>query len=112
MEDNPSYLNFPGDGRTVLYGEDIFVGYRYYDAKKVPVRWAFGHGLSYTEFSYSNMKLSSVEMKDGDVLRVSIDVENTGKMAGSEVVQLYVSDKDSTVPKSSEGTERDLRKYF
>ena len=55
LEDNPSYLNFPGDGRTVLYGEDIFVGYRYYDAKKVPVRWAFGHGLSYTEFSYSNM---------------------------------------------------------
>ena len=46
LEDNPSYLNFPGDGRTVLYGEDIFVGYRYYDAKKVPVRWAFGHGLS------------------------------------------------------------------
>ena len=100
LEDNPSYLNFPGDGRTVLYGEDIFVGYRYYDAKKVPVRWAFGHGLSYTEFSYSNMKLSSVEMKDGDVLRVSIDVENTGKMAGSEVVQLYVSDKDSTVPRA------------
>ena len=100
LEDNPSYLNFPGDGRTVLYGEDIFVGYRYYDAKKVPVRWAFGHGLSYTEFSYSNMKLSSVEMKDGDVLRVSIDVENTGKMAGSEVVQLYVSGKDSTVPRA------------
>ena len=100
LEDNPSYLNFPGDGRTVLYGEDIFVGYRYYDAKKVPVRWAFGHGLSYTEFSYSNMKLSSAEMKDGDILKVSIDVENTGKRAGSEVVQLYVSDKDSTVPRA------------
>ena len=100
LEDNPSYLNFPGDGRTVLYGEDIFVGYRYYDEKKVPVRWAFGHGLSYTEFSYSNMKLSSAEMKDGDILKVSIDVENTGKRAGSEVVQLYVSDKDSTVPRA------------
>lgn len=100
LEDNPSYLNFPGDGRTVLYGEDIFVGYRYYDAKKVPVRWAFGHGLSYTEFSYSNMKLSSAEMKDGDILKVSIDVENIGKRAGSEVVQLYVSGKNSTVPRA------------
>lgn len=100
LEDNPSYLNFPGDGRTVLYGEDIFVGYRYYDAKKVPVRWAFGHGLSYTEFSYSNMKLSSAEMKDGDILKVSTDVENTGKRAGSEVVQLYVSGKNSTVPRA------------
>ena len=100
LEDNPSFLHFPGNGKRVLYGEDIFVGYRYYDAKKVPVRWAFGHGLSYTEFSYSNMKLSSAEMKDGDILKVSIDVENTGKRAGSEVVQLYVSDKDSTVPRA------------
>ena len=100
LEDNPSYLNFPGDGRTVLYGEDIFVGYRYYNAKKVPVRWAFGHGLSYTEFSYSNMKLSSAEMKDGDILKVSIDVENIGKRPGSEVVQLYVSGKNSTVPRA------------
>ena len=112
LEDNPSYLNFPGDGRTVLYGEDIFVGYRYYDEKKVPVRWAFGHGLSYTEFSYSNMKLSSAEMKDGDILKVSIDVENTGKRAGSEVVQLYVSDKGQHGAKSSERTKKGLRKYF
>ncbi len=54
LEDNPSYLNFPGDGKEVNYDEGIFVGYRYYDTKKVPVRWAFGHGLSYTEFAYSN----------------------------------------------------------
>ena len=64
------------------------------------MRWAFGHGLSYTEFSYSNIKLSSSEMKYGDVLKVSVDVENIGKRPGSEVVQLYVSGKNSTVPRA------------
>lgn len=96
VEDNPSYLNFPGDGKTVRYAEGVYVGYRYYDMKKMPVRWAFGHGLSYTEFSYSNLKLSSDHMDDNSRIIVSVDVTNSGKMAGKEVVQMYVSDKNGT----------------
>ncbi len=96
LEDNPSYLNFPGDGKTVVYAEGVFVGYRWYEARKMPVRWAFGHGLSYTTFAYSNLKLSSDAMDDNGTVTVSVDVKNTGSIAGKEVVQLYVSDKTGT----------------
>lgn len=96
VQDNPSYLNFPGDGKNVNYGEDIFVGYRYYEAKELPVRWAFGHGLSYTSFVYGNLRLSSENMTDHDTVNVSVDVTNTGKVFGKEVVQLYVADKNGT----------------
>ena len=96
LQDNPSYLNFPGDGKKVHYAEDIYVGYRYYDFKELPVRWAFGHGMSYTSFAYSNLKLSSETMDDTSTLTVSLDVTNTGSMAGKEVVQLYVSDLNGT----------------
>lgn len=96
MQDNPSYLNFPGDGKNVNYGEDIFVGYRYYEAKELPVRWAFGHGLSYTSFAYGNLRLSSSNMMDEDTMTVSVDVTNTGEVFGKEVVQLYVADKNGT----------------
>ncbi len=97
LEDNPSYLNFPGEGNTVEYKEGIFVGYRYYDKKKMEVLFPFGHGLSYTEYTYSNLKLSAGCMKDTDSLTVSVDVTNSGKMAGKEIVQLYVGDKESIV---------------
>ena len=97
LEDNPSYLNFPGEGNTVEYKEGIFVGYRYYDKKKMGVLFPFGHGLSYTEYTYSNLKLSTGCMKDTDSLTVSVDVTNSGKMAGKEIVQLYVGDKESSV---------------
>lgn len=96
LEDNPSYLNFPGDGFNVDYAEGVYVGYRYYEAKKLPVRWAFGHGLSYTTFAYSNLRLSSGSMTDDTTVTVSVDVTNTGSMAGKEVVQLYVADKNGT----------------
>ena len=96
LEDTPCYLCFPGDGKSVHYDEGVFVGYRYYDAKKLPVRWAFGHGLSYTTFSYANLKLSSDTLDDTGSVTVSVDVTNTGKMAGKEVVQLYVSDRNGT----------------
>ena len=92
LSDNPSYLNFPGDGETVEYKEGIFVGYRYYDKKEMPVRYPFGYGLSYTEFAYSNLKLDKKSMKDTDTLTVSVDVTNTGSREGKEIVQLYVAD--------------------
>ena len=79
------------------YREGVFVGYRYYDTKKMEVRFPFGYGLSYTTYEYSNLKLSADQIKDTDTLEVSVDVTNTGSMAGKEVVQLYVSDVESTV---------------
>ena len=97
LEDNPSYLSYIGEGDTVEYREGIFVGYRYYDKKKMKVLFPFGHGLSYTTFEYSNLRTDKDFMKDTDTMEVSVDVKNTGSMAGREVVQLYVSDKESTV---------------
>lgn len=91
IEDNPSYLDFPGFNDRVEYREGIFVGYRYYDKKALDVLFPFGHGLSYTTFTYSDLVVSRAKMTDMDTLEVAVTVENTGKVAGSEVVQLYVS---------------------
>lgn len=97
LEDNPSYLSYIGEGDMVEYREGIFVGYRYYDKKKMEVLFPFGHGLSYTTFAYSNLRTDKDSMKDTDIMEVSVDIKNTGNVAGKEVVQLYVADKESTV---------------
>lgn len=97
LEDNPSYLSYIGEGDMVEYREGIFVGYRYYDKKKMDVLFPFGYGLSYTTFDYSNLTVDKEQMKDTDTLRVTVDVTNTGSVAGKEVVQLYVADRKSTV---------------
>jgi beta-glucosidase len=97
LEDNPSFLYYIGEEDVVEYREGVFVGYRYYDKKKVEVLFPFGHGLSYTTFAYSNLKLSQKSIKDTDVLTVTADITNTGKMSGKETVQLYVEDVESTV---------------
>ena len=96
LSDNPSYLNF-AEREKVNYREGVFVGYRYYDAKEMEVAFPFGHGLSYTSFKYSDLKLDRTEMTDQDTLTVSVDVTNTGGRAGKEVVQLYVSDLTGAV---------------
>ena len=101
LEDNPSYLAGFGEGDHVEYREGIFVGYRYYDKKKMDVLFPFGYGLSYTTFAYSNLCLDKKTMKDTEELTVSVDVTNTGDRAGKEVVQLYVADKESTVIRPS-----------
>ena len=93
IEDTPCYMYYPGNGRTCLYAEGIFVGYRWYDARKMPVLFPFGHGLSYTSFEYSDLKLSKTAFKDTDGVEVSLIVKNTGAVDGKEIVQLYVSDK-------------------
>ena len=95
LEDTPCYLSYGGEGNTAVYSEGVFVGYRYYDKKKIPVRFPFGFGLSYTTFAYSGLRLDKKEMKDTEVLTVSVDVTNTGKVPGKEVVQLYVADRES-----------------
>ena len=100
VEDNPSYLSYLGQNHRCNYSEGIFVGYRYYDTKKMDVLFPFGFGLSYTTFNYSNLKVSvggsavsgAVDI-NSDKITVSVDVTNTGNMAGKEIVQLYISDK-------------------
>ncbi len=94
-EINPSYENFPGIKDKVEYKEGLLVGYRYYDTKKVPVSYCFGHGLSYTEFKYSNLRLNSTNIKNGETLKVLVDITNVGDTYGKEVVQVYVNDEKS-----------------
>lgn len=97
LEDNPSYLYFLGEGDKVEYREGVFVGYRYYDKKKMAVRFPFGFGLSYTTFAYSEPKLSAGRIRDTDTVTIRVDVTNTGSRTGKEVVELYVSAPDSKV---------------
>ena len=97
LSDNSSYLYFPGDNGVVEYREGIYVGYRYYDKKEMEVLFPFGHGLSYTSFEYSKIKLDKTEMLDTETLSVSCDVKNNGDIAGKEIIQLYVRDIKSTV---------------
>lgn len=95
LEDNPSYHNFPGGPATVEYRESIFVGYRYYDKVQQDVLFPFGFGLSYTTFEYSNLSVLL-----GATVTVSLDVKNSGTVAGKEIVQVYVHDVDSSVFKA------------
>lgn len=89
VEDTPCHGQFATDSDRVSYRESLYVGYRYYDKFHVPVRFAFGHGLSYTTFAYNDPKISSSVYRGGD-LAVTCTVTNTGTCAGAEVVQLYV----------------------
>lgn len=107
LEDNPSYLYYGGEGDSVEYREGVFVGYRYYDYKKSEVLFPFGHGLSYTTFAYSNLKLDKKKMTDQEQLTVSVDVTNTGSVAGKEIVQLYVKDEESVAIRP----EKELRGF-
>lgn len=97
FEDNPSYLYYEGEGDRSEYREGVFIGYRYYDKKNMKVLFPFGYGLSYTTFEYSNLKLSSKSIKDTGKLTVTLDVTNTGKITGKEVVELYVGMRNSNV---------------
>jgi beta-glucosidase len=93
LADAPSFLNFPGENSQVRYGESIYVGYRWYDARDIGVTYPFGHGLSYTTFSYGPVR---VDCDGGDFL-VALPVTNTGGRDGREVVQVYVSKPGSRV---------------
>jgi beta-glucosidase len=106
-EDNPTFINYPGT-KEVRYGENIFVGYRYYDIKNVEPLFPFGFGLSYTTFEYSHIQVDE-SVKMGEPVNASITVKNTGDRAGKEVVQLYVHDKESALirpPKELKGFEK------
>lgn len=104
LEDNPSYANFP-DGLTVEYRESIFIGYRYYDKVGKDVLFPFGHGLSYTDFSYDDLKITA----DKNSAAVTFSITNTGSVAGAEAAQIYVGKKNSRTyraPRELKGFEK------
>jgi len=107
LEDNPAYLNFPGENGKVYYGEGLFVGYRYYDKKKIAPQFPFGFGLSYTTFDYSSLSLSSQQLGPDDTLQVSIDITNTGQRTGKEIVQVYIRDPQSSLQRP----EKELKAF-
>src|SRR5690606_4524569 len=96
LEDSPSYTSFPGERQHVRYGEGVYVGYRWYDARDIEVAFPFGHGLSYTSFAYGDA--SARWTNEG--IAISVDVTNTGSVAGREVVQSYVSVPGSAVDRA------------
>ena len=98
-EDYPDNGNFPGKDGHVNYAEGIYVGYRHFDKRGIAPLFPFGHGLSYTTFDYKNLKLSQPELKPDGSVQVSVDVTNTGKREGAEVVQLYVHDDKPQIDK-------------
>ena len=97
LQDTPCYLYYGGENDKSVYHEGVFVGYRYYSSKEMPVLFPFGHGLSYTQFAYDNLVLSQTELTDIDKLLVSVDVTNTGHCYGREVVQVYVAAPNSKI---------------
>ena len=107
LQDNPAYINYPGENGKVRYGEGLFVGYRYYDKKELAPLFPFGHGLSYTSFGYANLKLSADKITAAEKLTVTFDLTNTGPVAGKEVVQLYVRDVKAIVARP----EKELKAF-
>ncbi|KAH8588226.1 beta-glucosidase [Bisporella sp. PMI_857] len=105
IEDNPSFFSFKSERGRVLYGEDIFVGYRFYEALKRNVLFPFGHGLSYTSFAFSDLSVNHNET--AHTIEVSVVVENTGNVAGAEVVQVYVSQRNPSIRRPNQ----ELRGY-
>lgn len=99
LEDTPAYMNWGGEDLEVPYEEDIFLGYRHYEQNNIAPLFPFGHGLSYTTFAYGHPSLSHRAMNKTNELIVTVPIENTGKVAATEIVQTYVRDPDAAVPR-------------
>ncbi len=99
ISDSASYGHYPGKERKVYYKEGIFVGYRHFDKNNIEPLFPFGYGLSYTKFKYTNLNITPKKLKRNNPIRVSLDVENIGEVKGKEVVQLYIHDTESSLPR-------------
>jgi len=93
LQDTPCYLNYGGERDKVIYSEGVFVGYRYYESREMPILFPFGYGLSYTTFAYSNLTIEKDSIRESETVKITVDVTNTGTCMGKEVVQLYVGKK-------------------
>lgn len=100
VQDNPAWLDFGGSKDVVHYGEGIFVGYRYYDTKEMPVLFPFGHGLGYTEFAYDDLRFDRESLCGEETLEIRFRIRNTGEREGSEAPQVYVHKKDSVISRA------------
>jgi len=100
LEDTPAYGNFPGEAGEVRYGEGLLVGYRWYDARLLEPAFPFGHGLSYTQFGYSDLSVSVDPGGEAPSIRLSLQLTNTGAVEGAEVVQVYVSPPAGDIPRA------------
>ena len=107
LEDTPAYLNFPGENYRTVYGEGIFVGYRYYEKRKMATRFPFGHGLSYTNFRYEGLCMSADSCKVNQPLSAKLTITNVGSLPGAEVVQCYVRDNHSRLQRP----EKELKHF-
>ncbi len=102
LADSPAHRSprtFPGDGRRVHYDEDVFVGYRHLDREGIEPLFAFGHGLSYTHFAYTDLALETRSWEGEGTLGISFTLTNTGPRDGAEVAQFYLADRESSVPR-------------
>lgn len=101
LEDNSAHAlgEYPGDHTRVIYKEGIFVGYRWHDKQKLKPLFNFGHGLSYTSFQYGKVSIDKKEMTADETMTVSVRVKNTGSREGKEIVQLYIRDRKSSLPR-------------
>jgi beta-glucosidase len=111
IEDTPCNKYYPATKITAEHTEGIYIGYRYYDTAKKDVLFPFGYGLSYTQFEYSDIKLSHKKIKDTDTLTLTYKIKNVGECDGAEISQVYVSDKESTIFRP-EKELRGFRKVF
>ena len=107
-EDNPAFENYPGTDGRVNYAEGLYVGYRHYDTRQVAPALPFGHGLSYTAFSYGDLVLDTRTVHPGGSVSVCLEITNTGRRAGREVVQVYVRDLEARLPRP----EKELRRFL
>jgi beta-glucosidase len=107
LEDSPAYLHFPGENGRHLYGEGIFVGYRYYDTRKIDPLFPFGFGLSYTDFAYSDILVDKEVFSDREQVTVSCNITNTGSKQGKEVIQLYLADHEARLARP----EKELKAF-
>ena len=99
LEDNPTYHNWPGENLKVVYGEGLYIGYRHYERLNIAPLFPFGHGLSYTTFSYGKPSISNPVLADSGKVTVTLAVTNSGNVSGAEIVQAYIHDKKSSLPR-------------
>jgi beta-glucosidase len=99
LQDNPTFHNWPGENLKVVYGEGLFIGYRHYERMNLETLFPFGHGLTYTHFSYGRAGISGKVLTDSNTLVVSVPITNDGEVAAHEIVQLYVHDVKSRLPR-------------
>jgi beta-glucosidase len=107
LEDTPAFFNFPGEQGEVLYGERILVGYRHYDKRKIEPLFPFGHGLSYTTFDFGKISVSIGDFGKTGEVQATVAVKNTGSVKGKTVVQIYVSDLESSLQRP----KRELKRF-